>query len=228
MNTRPILGGLNFRAAFRRKTLGRHSGWRTALPMLLVWAASVIASPAQTFTTLANFDAAHGDDSTGNLFQGSGGNFYGTTEGGGVGGSGTAFKITPQGALTTLHSFCSQPGCPDGKNPDPGLVAGSDGNLYGTTDAGGIGSSGTIFKITPKGTLTTLYSFCSQPTACLDGAVPVGLMLGMNGSLYGTTLRGGSSNYGTVFSLSAGLFNSPAMGEQVDYFGEGKADFTVW
>lgn len=77
--------------------------------------------------------------------------------------------------------------------------------FYGTTDVGGANGAGTIFRITPSGTFTTLYSFCAQP-GCLDGIGPYGgLVQGTDGSFYGTTGYGGSSNDGLVFKLSMGL-----------------------
>ncbi len=79
-----------------------------------------------------------------------------------TGTGGTVFKITPSGTLTTLYSFCSQSGCTDGLEPEAVLVQGTDGNFYGTTIFGGTNGEGTVFKITPGGQLTTLYSFCSQ------------------------------------------------------------------
>jgi uncharacterized repeat protein (TIGR03803 family) len=70
---------------------------------------------------------------------------------------------------------------------------------------GGANNSGTIFKISLGGTLTTLYSFCAQP-GCTDGTEPTGgLLQATNGILYGTTSAGGTEDYGTVFSLAAGL-----------------------
>jgi len=80
-------------------------------------------------------------------------------------------------------------------------VQGRDGNFYGTTYAGGTGNQGTVFAITPSGSLSTLYRFCSQ-TNCTDGANPyAGLIQASNGKLYGTTKQGGTNNGGTVFSL---------------------------
>jgi uncharacterized repeat protein (TIGR03803 family) len=119
--------------------------------------------------------------------------------------------MTPAGLLTTLYSFCAQSGCTDGEAPAAGLVHASDGNFYGTTDSGGTNSiyGGTIFKITPDGTLTTLYSFCAQ-SGCADGQDPSApLVQDTNGLLYGTAVNGGSDacsgGCGTVFSLSLGL-----------------------
>jgi uncharacterized repeat protein (TIGR03803 family) len=102
-------------------------------------AATAIASPAQTLTTLANFDGSDGNAPRSNLVQATDGNFYGTTIFGGSGGCdsgancGTVFKITPSGTLTTLYQFSGT----DGALPNAGLVQGSDGNFYGTTVEGG-------------------------------------------------------------------------------------------
>jgi uncharacterized repeat protein (TIGR03803 family) len=110
--------------------------------------------------------------------------------------------------LTTLYSFCSQSGCFDGYSPVAGLIQATDRNLYGTTQWGGAESQGVVFKITPTGTLTTLYSF---PLPWTDGIYPVaGLVQATNGTLYGTTDAGGTSSdcypaCGTAFSLSVGL-----------------------
>ena len=113
--------------------------------------------------------------------------------------------MTPTGTLTTLYNVCSQSGCPDGNYLYAGLTQATDGNLYGIMDIGGANGYGTIFKITLSGTLTTLYSFCSQ-SGCTDGEYPGGaLVQDTNGNLYGTTDDGGANGYGTVFSLSVGL-----------------------
>jgi uncharacterized repeat protein (TIGR03803 family) len=171
-------------------------------------------------TTLYSFCSQGGGDCTDGfgpvavLVQATDGNFYGPTESGGANGVGTVFKITPGGALTTLYSFCSQSNCTDGFDPEAGLVqaASVDGNFYGTTPVGGANcipyaGCGTIFKITPSGTLTTLHSFCShrRHKSCTDGYEPAGLVQDTNGKFYGTTLTGGANNDGTVFSLSVGL-----------------------
>jgi len=94
--------------------------------------------------------------------------------------------------------------CTDGSQPN-GLVQATNGDFYATAEWGGANADGTVFKITPTGTLTTLYSFCSQ-SGCTDGDDPVGaLVQDTNGAFYGTTQEGGANNDGTVFSLSAGL-----------------------
>ena len=133
------------------------------------------------------------------MVQATDGNFYGTTSAGGAYDDGTVFKITPAGMLTTLHSFDGL----DGNSPYGGLVQATDGNFYGTTLQGGANKNndGTVFKITPGGTETTLHSFDFT-----DGAGPWGgLVQATNGTFYGATLQGGTSADGTVFSLSVGL-----------------------
>jgi len=181
-------------------------------------------TPGGTLTALYSFcsqsGCADGSYPAGALVQGSDGNFYGTTSQGGAHGYGTVFKITPSGTLTTLYSFGSQSG--DGGGPLDTLAQGTDGNFYGTTSYGGAnpgpnGAGGTVFSITPDGTLTTLYSFCSQ-NGCTDGATPyAGLLQGSDGNFYGTTEYGGANNpapycmgpgkcirgAGTVFKINA-------------------------
>jgi uncharacterized repeat protein (TIGR03803 family) len=131
------------------------------------------------------------------LAQGTDGCLYGTTYGGGPDNLGTVFKITPGGALTTLHSFTGR----DGAYLASPLIQATDGNFYGTTVAGGTNNDGTIFKITLSGTLTTLHSFDGT-----DGASPSApLVQDTNGTLYGTTFTGGASGFGTIYSLSVGL-----------------------
>ena len=157
---------------------------------------------AGALTTLHTFDLSDGAHPQAGLLQGTDGNFYGTTSGGGGYGWGTVFKITLSGTLTTLYSFCAQPRCADGVWPYAGLVQGSDGNFYGTTrDSGANGNGGTVFRITPNGTLTTLYSFCSQRN-CPDGMYPGALVQANDGNFYGTTIEGGSNNSGTIFRIT--------------------------
>jgi uncharacterized repeat protein (TIGR03803 family) len=127
-----------------------------------------------------------------------------------MGDGGTVFKIAPSGKLTTLYNFCSQTNCTDGESPYAGLIQGTDGNLYGTTPIGGANgnvcgihgnSCGTVFKITPSGTMTTLHSFEGTDGWALYG----GLFQATNGEFYGTTEYGGTIDGGTVFSLNVGL-----------------------
>jgi len=188
--------------------------WRVSVAMFVLWAAT-IAAPAQTVNTLLNFSWTNGAFPTEPLVQGRDGNFYGTTQDGGAYNWGTVFKVTPLG-LKTLYSFCAQSNCVDGAEPITGLVLGTDGNLYGTTIYGGAdwGSTecpsgcGTVFRITPTGTLTQLYAFCVQGN-CPDGDQPwARLVQGSNGNFYGTTIYGGASSSrcpagcGTVFEVT--------------------------
>jgi uncharacterized repeat protein (TIGR03803 family) len=187
-----------------------------------------ILSPAPIFTTLFTFGNADGGTPLAGLVQGTDGNLYGTTAGGGVNSSGicagyggdcgTVFRITAAGALTTLYNFCAQTNCTDGAAPNAALVQASDGNFYGTTLYGGgnkncgYGSCGTAFRMTPGGELTTLYSFCSQTTGlpageCSDGFFPQGLVQATDGNFYGMTMGGGfygESWYGggTIFRIT--------------------------
>jgi uncharacterized repeat protein (TIGR03803 family) len=131
------------------------------------------------------------------LIQGSDGNFYGTTQAGGTGNSGTVFKITPAGVETVLHFFAG--GTTDGGFPTAALIQGGDGNFYGTTSGSG---GGTVFKITPSGVETVFHTFAGAPT---DGSTPsAALVLGSDGNFYGTTATGGTNNAGTVFKITPG------------------------
>jgi uncharacterized repeat protein (TIGR03803 family) len=173
-------------------------------------------TPASRLTTLHSFDSTDGAYPQAGLVQGTDGNFYGTTSYGGANrdNAGTVFKMTPDGTLTTLYSFCSRGGnCTDGAHPEAALIQGTDGDFYGTTLNGGTNGPyvGTVFKITPSGTLTTLYNFCSQLN-CTDGAAPqAALIQATDGNFYGTTDFGGDGDQsaclpfktcGTVFKIT--------------------------
>src|SRR6516165_9972058 len=158
--------------------------------------------------TLHSFVGTDGAYPNSFLVQGTDGSFYGTTIAGGNlaacsgSGCGTVFKVTPGGALTMLYKFCSQPNCTDGAVAFDGLVQGTDGNFYGATWQGGAYNLGTIYKMTPAGALSVIYSFCSQ-SACTDGANPLWVVPGKDGKFYGTTYNGGANNVGTVFKISS-------------------------
>jgi uncharacterized repeat protein (TIGR03803 family) len=178
-------------------------------------------TPAGELAALYSFcsqtGCADGELPYAGLMLDSNGNFYGTTTYGGAGfsstcpsiGCGTIFQITPEGKLTTLYSFCSQTNCSDGENPLASLVEGTNGNLYGTTQLGGVFGTilcpigcGTVFEITPAGTLTTLYIFCNTTQPCPDGESPNALVLAPNGNFYGTTGGGGADQAGTFFEMT--------------------------
>ena len=186
----------------RLRIVNKLSVWKASYATFLLCAAMATASPAQTFKTLVNFDGTNGATPVyTSLIQGTDGDFYGTTIGGGANGSGTVFQITSGGTLTTLYSFCSQAKCTDGASPYGGLTPATDGNFYGTTFSGGAnGDFGTVFKITRGGTLTTLHSF-----DLTDGAQPnAALVQATSGGFYGTTSGGGPNNAGTVFKITPG------------------------
>jgi uncharacterized repeat protein (TIGR03803 family) len=164
-------------------------------------------TPVGKFTTLYTFcsqpNCADGDFPYSGLIQASDGNLYGTTyQGGANGNDGTVFEITTSGKLTTLYSFCAQSGCADGASPSSGLVQGSNGNLYGTTEGGGVNCfgayCGTAYEITTKGNLTTLHTF-NPP---VQGANPSSILQATDGVFYGLTTNGGKEADGTVFTLS--------------------------
>jgi uncharacterized repeat protein (TIGR03803 family) len=153
-----------------------------------------------------------GNSPIGALVKGADGNLYGTANSGGAHGNGTVFRITGGNSLLNLHSFGDSAG--DGYSPLGTLVLGSDGNFYGTTPAGGAQGYGTIFRISPGGVLTNLYSFAFST---VDAYSPnAGLVQGSDGSFYGTTFSGGSNNFGTVFKFTVPL-GSPA--NQIPAFG---------
>lgn len=175
-------------------------------------------TPGGVKTVLHAFGAgADGNTPTAPLIQGSDGALYGLTSFGGVHGRGTAFRIALDGTYTVLYSFGASPA--DGRVPLGGLVQASDGNFYGTTSVGGANhclqvpgaanNCGTIFRMTPAGAVTVIYSFGASAS---DGVQPNGSLLqGSDGNLYGTTVNGGActlagitNSCGTVFRVTLG------------------------
>lgn len=178
-------------------------------------------TPAGVATALHAFGdtAGDGEKPSAPLIQGSDGALYGTTAFGGAHGAGTVYRITLAGTYTILYSFGASPS--DGMVPTAGLIQASDGNFYGTTTNGGANSCtnvpgtsnncGTVFRITPAGVKTTLYSFGASAS---DGVQPEApLVEGSDGSFYGTTVTGGAhacttasatNNCGTVFRITPG------------------------
>jgi uncharacterized repeat protein (TIGR03803 family) len=177
------------------------------LAFLLATAILAASAHAQTFTVLHTFKGAptDGEAPFGQLIRDSAGNLYGTTNSGGAGkctsGCGTAFMLNKAGKEVGLYSF----GGKNGGYPLAGLFRDSAGNFYGTTTGGGANcygmgypGCGTVFKLSKTGKETLLYSFAGTP----DGYTHEALLVGGDGSLYGTTLLGGASGgYGTVFKL---------------------------
>jgi len=106
---------------------------------------------------------------------------------------------------SVLYSFCAHSNCTDGVSPAAGLAFDQNGNQYGTTFFGGAGEVGVVFKLTPKGKETVLYSFCPHFDNCPDGQLPqAGLVFDQKGNLYGTTSAAGThcGGCGTVFKLT--------------------------
>jgi len=149
-----------------------------------------------TLTSIYSFCAggypcADGEEPYGGLIQATGGNFYGTTYVGGANNVGTIFEITPQGALTTLHSFNGG----DGGGPESGLVQGANGNFYGTTSTGGSNGDGTVFELAPE-TVPTTTVLTSTPNPSYQGE---------NVMMTATvTAQNGSTPSGTVIFMSNG------------------------
>ncbi len=139
----------------------------------------------------------------GALIQGTDGNFYGVTGNGGVYGTGTVFRMTPQGAVTILHSFAYNKTTPsDGGIPAAGLVQASDGNFYGSTFYGGSISAGSLFRISSTGSYTLLHNF-ADGSVTNDGAQPAApLIQATDGNLYGTTSTSGAEGWGTLYQLT--------------------------
>jgi uncharacterized repeat protein (TIGR03803 family) len=122
--------------------MSKFNWWTKACTLFLLWAATAIALPAQTVTTLYSFDETDGYKPYAGLIQGTDGEFYGTTAEGGSSGylyAGTIFEIASGGTLKTLYNFCIT-NCTDGTQPSQpfgGMVLATDGNFYGTTAIGG-------------------------------------------------------------------------------------------
>jgi uncharacterized repeat protein (TIGR03803 family) len=142
------------------------------------------------------------------LVLGSDGNFYGA-DAGPTDTSGSIFRITPKGVFTTLHTFSPTTGGinSDGATPYSRLMQASDGNFYGTTYTGGAYGGGTVYRITPAGVPTLLYSFGTVGgvgDSNVDGRNPfAGLVEGNDHNLYGGTPNGGGvHDLGTLFRIT--------------------------
>ena len=178
-----------------------------ALLFALLLAAALPAS-AQTLKTLYSFMGNQNGNKdgwypNGGLVLDPRGNLYGTTEFGGAKNKGVVFEVTPSGTETLLHFFSITQ---NGQIPLAGLVRDKKGNLYGTTQSGGLHNRGTVFEVTPSGTETILHSFAKNKK---DGYYPdARLVFDAQGNLYGTTPVGGMTNSncpqdcGTVFELT--------------------------
>jgi uncharacterized repeat protein (TIGR03803 family) len=133
-------------------------------------------APGVTFSTLYSFTGGLDGSNPNGLMLETNGNFYGTTQRGGLSSAGTIFQMTSAGALTTLNSFTNTGG---GITPTAALVQGPDGNLYGTTEYGGNLGEGTLFRVTTNGVRTRLVAFSGA-----NGSTPYRAMIqGSDGAM---------------------------------------------
>jgi uncharacterized repeat protein (TIGR03803 family) len=178
--------------------LGASSAALTFVVVLGLGVVTTQSAQAQTFTVLHNFTgSSDGGNPYAGMVRDTLGNFYSTASGGGSSSNGVVFKLSKSGAETVLYNFT---GGNDGGEPLAGLIRDTAGNFYGTTFGGGSSGNGVVFKLSKSGTERVLYSFAGGSS---DGAHPWGsLIQDDQGNFYGTTVGGGSSNWGTVFKLS--------------------------
>jgi uncharacterized repeat protein (TIGR03803 family) len=203
-------------------------GTRALLGAAALACASLAAHPAaaSSYKVLYNFcsqsNCTDGEDPMAPVTSDAAGNLYGLTFKGGANAAGVVYRLAPNGNhgydYSVLYNFCALADCADGEEPGPEhLVLDTQGNLYGTnTSVGG----GTVFELSPDADphklwhLTTLHNFCANANSCADGNTPFGALsyLGSDGGalydgsspLYGTTLDGGPTGGGVVFSLTPG------------------------
>jgi uncharacterized repeat protein (TIGR03803 family) len=169
-------------------------------------AAFRIKPDGTSYSVVYSFGATQADgyNPYGGLVFGADGNLYGVTAYGGANNEGLAFKLTTSGTFTALHSFG---GSGDGQIPLAALILGHDGNFYGTTSVGGANGRGVVFKMTPSGTESVLYTFGTNANDGSGTYEP--LIEGTDGNLYGICYQGGISNKGIFFVVS------PSTGQEV-------------
>lgn len=170
------------------------------------------------FSVLHQFAGAATDGATphGALIQARDSNLYGMTSAGGTSNLGTIFRMTPDGAVTVLHSFAG--GAADAATPHGALLQASDGLLYGMTNSGGTNGVGTVFAMTGDAVVTILHGFKSG-----DGAPDNGLIQATDGNLYGMTL---GSTGAAVFRFTATAPSSMSL--SADFDGDGRSDLVVY
>jgi len=213
---------------------------RTLLSLIaatLLLAATVASS--QSYTKLYSYSIGSGAYSgivaPQIMSQGRDGNLYSTISNAGTHNDGSVHMMTTAGVLNNVYSFCSLKSCSDGQYPFGGVTLGFDGNFYGTTQSGGNRGVGSVFKVTPTGTLTTLWNFDNGT----DDSVPVyTTLLGKDNNMYGVSVGQYNGQYGVFFRVSsAGAFaalrdfaytnganpNLPTQGADGDFYGTAQA-----
>ncbi len=183
-----------------------------------------IAPGTDTLTVLHSFDDGSvkndGQQPVDPIVIASDGTLYGTTESGGANGDGTVFKMTPSGALTVLHSFA---GGADGAKPEAAITIDTDGQLYGTTTAGGNGG-GTVFSLHTDGTHYLVQYLFTSATPSNNGKLPYSTLAPESSSsdvLYSTNYAGGKNGDGTIFALTPGTSTDSAKITVLHTFGDG-------
>jgi uncharacterized repeat protein (TIGR03803 family) len=156
-----------------------------------------VTAPGVTMSTLYSFAGGNDGGNPNGLVQTADGNFFGTTQNGGLNSAGTVFTMAPGGVPSVLYPFT---GGNDGGHPQDALAQGADGSFYGTAFDGGFSDNGTVFNINSNGFLSTLVGF-----NITNGDLPfAGLTPGVDGNFYGTTYQGGASGRGSVYKMTPG------------------------
>jgi uncharacterized repeat protein (TIGR03803 family) len=174
-----------------------------ALGLVTAVAAAQVAQAGSANANLTSVLGLASITSAGTAFRGdpllaSDGNFYLSTSSGGANALGAIVQVTPAGVGTVLYSFAG--GDADSALPFAGLMQASDGNFYGTSYYGGPKSGGTVYRLTPAGVYTSLYTFTNESQGAYYPYA--GLVQGPDGALYGSTLRGGTKDQGTVYRIT--------------------------
>src|SRR6202162_4509076 len=193
-----------------KESLMKHRGTARSIVAMSLLLFTALAASAQTYPVLHTYPIGSGNYSgivaPQVMSQGRDGNLYSPLSNNGSKTDGTVYNITTAGAPTTVYNFCSLTSCADGAGPFGGVTLGFDGNFYGTTQGGGSHAAGTVFKVTPIGTLTTLWNFANGT----DDSVPVYTTLqGQDGNTYGVSVGQYNGQDGAFFKVSAsGVFKA--------------------
>jgi len=175
--------------------LNNAGGWGTVYKLTLDGQLTTL----YTFCTVS--PCLDGQDPVG-IIQAADGNFYGATFSAGQFNAGTLFKMTPAGEFSVVHNFCTLADCADGQWPGFAPIQGSDGNLYGTTGYGGKADAGILYDLTPSGSFNVVHTFLCYLTTCNRGGDPIAVVQDPAGNLFGTTEFGGINDDGTIFEIT--------------------------